>query len=166
MSTKEKILAAKHLGLAEATQAAIAAANGGWHAIKEADEGFNNATVAIVTSMVGLYGTPVVGKFNYYDNEVRKDIVEGKKSPFFAVPERVCTACADYILPAPTAETQADFDKLAGLIRYWNASSEAKDALLNGELAWYAKREKNSGYILNEIQERISALDGKLLIWK
>ena len=135
--------------------------------IKEADDDFNAIARTCIQGMVSFYGAPLMGFVNIHKDGDREAVTGGDKSPFFAVPEKRCNFCADFILPPETEGNSREYRELADLLRYWNATAEQKAALLKTDLSWYAKdlEEGDAVPLVEDILNRIGAVGGRNLLW-
>ena len=115
-----------------------AASCGGYFAIHEADDTFNNINARIVHGILQQYGKAYMGQINYYGQQ-RQDVVDGKRSVFEEYTgQRLFTDCCDFCVPEQD-------EKLEKMIRAWNRCSNGRrvDAILN----------------------RIHALHGEYIFW-
>lgn len=137
----------------------------GAYGIQEADDGYNDIARNIIQGMSLYYANPKLGFINIHSPDDRKAVVNGKKSPFFPVPETCYNFCADFVLPPETGENRRSYQELAGLIRYWNAGSEQREELLSSDLSWYASAAVRGTTAITPILNHIRALGGHSLHW-
>lgn len=154
------------LAFARHIQNSIIWASGGILGLQEANNDYNDTNRMIITGMQLIYEKPLLGYINIYERQ--SAVVAGEESLFLDVPVgQLYNDCADFILPPITAETRPAYDELAGLLRLWNASAEEKELLLAADLKWYANQASDSRFgLVKDINSRIEALGGILLIWR
>lgn len=116
--------------------------SGGWGALREADNAYNDLNRDLITAMKLIHGTAFLGNINFY-GEAHKQVAIGEKSVYEEyggqfVYNFACSFCV------PTAD-----EELESLIQTWNAS----DLL--------PKRQIEVDTIMN----RIEAIGGIHLIW-